>query len=354
MRFIKIFSVLFLLAACTEGFSEFPVTPEAQAELGENLSIVQLTASNVVRFNAAPVTRSSSSLSGPSGWNYRVGPGDVLSVLVFNHLELALAAGPDNRAAGTEFRVQSDGTFFYPIVGQVQAAGLAPEQIRADLMTRLAEFIADPQLDVRVASFNSQAVNVTGAIARPQRLPVTTVPLTLIDAVNATGGLAPDADAANVSIKRKGATYRVDLEGFLERGESGSNPLLGPGDVVFVPRRAAQEVFVLGEISRPSSIDLAGEPLSLTQAISRQGGVEGLRADARGIFVFRRNGQAMTVYQLSVESPAGYLVGARFMLEVEDVVYVTRSPRQRWNDTIFGLLPSVTAVNTTSSTINDL
>jgi len=136
--------------------------------------------------------------------------------------------------------------------------------------------------------------------------------------------------------------------------EEVNNPLLGSQDVVFIPRRAPEEVFVLGEVGSPSSIDLAGDTLSLTQAISRRGGLEELRADARGVFVFRGNGGRTTVFQLSVENPTGYLLGTRFMLEVGDVIYVTRSPRQRWNDTISGLLPSVSAVRTTSTTINDL
>lgn len=354
MRYLGGLILFVLLAACADGYSAFPVTATAQAELDDDVVIVQLDDTNAASFNKGQVTAARASLPGSGRWNYRVGPGDILSVLVFNHPELTLPAGPDRSAAETGFRVQSDGTFFYPFVGQVQAAGLAPEEIRTNLRNGLAEFITDPQLEVRVASFNSQAVNVTGAVASPQRLPVTTVPLTLIDAVNATGGLAPDADASQVTIKRNGTSYGVDLEGFLERGETAQNPLLGGGDVVFIPARAVQEVFVLGEVGAPSTIDLAGEPLSLTQALSRRGGLEGMRADARGVFVFRSNGSTTTVFQLSVASPVGYLTGARFLLDAGDVVYVTRSPRQRWNDTITGLLPSVSAVNTTSTTIDDL
>lgn len=354
MRFFTFALPFLLIVGCTDGFSEFPVTPEAQAEIGENVTIVPLTAANVESFTSHMVPQPRPALQSAASWNYRVGPGDILSVLVFNHPELTLPAGPGRSAAETGFRVQSDGTFFYPFVGQVQAAGLALEDIRANLMIDLAEYIANPQLEVRVASFNSQAVNVTGAVMSPQRLPITTVPLTLIDAVNAAGGLTPDADPANVTIKRRGVSYGVDLAGFLERGEEANNPLLGARDVVFIPERPTQDVFVLGEVGSPSSIDLEGETLSLTQAISRRGGLEELRADARGVFVFRRSGRDTTVFQLSVESPSGYLVGARFMLEVGDVIYVTRSPRQRWNDTIFGLLPSVSAVNTTSNTIDNL
>lgn len=354
MRKLIALMCVVLLSACAAGFSDFPVTVEDQAELGDGVTIIRLDDQNVASF-AHPVHASAgSNLPGPSDWTYRVGPGDILSVLVFNHPELTLPAGPARSSAESGFRVQSNGTFFYPFVGQVQAAGLPPEQIRADLRDGLAEFIADPQLEVRVASFNSQAVNITGAVDKPSRLPLTTTPLTLIDAVNLSGGLGPDADAEHITVQRSGRSYRVDLQGFLERGRQSNNPLLLSGDVVFVPQRETEDVFVLGEVGSPASIDLAGEDLSLTQALSRRGGLDELRADARGIFVFRGGSGAMTVFQLSVTSPEGYVLGTRFMLQPGDVIYVTRAPLQRWNDTISGLLPTIGAVNATSGTLDGL
>lgn len=354
MRFLIALVCCFGLLACADGSSSFPVTTDKQAALDDRVAVVRLDEGNIGAFDRDAPPSQGADLPGPVRWNYRVGPGDILSVLVFNHPELTMPAGPQRSAAESGFRVQSDGTFFYPFVGQVQAAGLAPEEIRANLMVGLAEYITDPQLEVRVAAFNSQAINITGAVAAPQRIALTTVPLTLIDAVNAAGGLDPDADPGRVTVQRNGRSYRVDLEGFLERGMASNNPMLGAGDVVYVPAREAQEVFILGEVGRPAGIDLAGETLSLTQALARQGGLDELRADARGIFVFRGNSDNMTVFQLSVESPSGFLLGTRFNLEPGDVVYVTRSPRQRWNDTILGLLPTVSAVNTTKTTVDGL
>ncbi|MDP1576438.1 MAG: sugar ABC transporter substrate-binding protein, partial [Cypionkella sp.] len=95
--------------------------------------------------------------------------------------------------------------------------------------------------------------------------------------------------------------------------------------------------------------DLSLEPVTLTQALTRQGGVDGLRADARGVFVFRSVGAQMMVFQLETASPVGLLLGTRFVLSAGDVVYVTRSPLQRWNDTISRLLPTVQATAAANS-----
>lgn len=232
---------------------------------------------------------------------------------------------PQRSAAETGFRVQSDGSFFYPFIGQVVAAGRAPEDARSELMDRLSEFITDPQIEVRIAAFNSQAINVTGAVSAPRRHPLTTVPLRLIDAVNAAGGLQPEADVSRVRVQRWGRPYQVNPEKFLDHGSmSGS----------------------------PSCIDLGGEPVSLKQALARQGGLDQLRADVRGIFVFPGDVSNMTVFQLDVTSPTGFLLGTKFQLSPGDVIYVTRSPLQHWNDTINSLLPTLVAVNTTGIDVN--
>jgi polysaccharide biosynthesis/export protein len=333
------------LAACDEAHTRFPVTAEKQASLPQNVVVTRLDVSNVHDFS--PPSRNIASQNVPDSqvWNYRIGVGDILSIDVFDHPELTLPAGPMRSAVEAGFRVTSEGTFFYPFVGQVQAAGRVPEEIRVELQERLSTFIPSPQIQIRVAAFNSQAIVVAGAVEEPNRQALTTIPLTLLEAVNAAGGLRPDADPARVTLQRRGKTYNINFANFLGGGQLQNNPILINGDVISVPRRRLQEVFLLGEIISPATLDLFDEEISLTQAVARQGGLRDVRADARGIFVFRRGqGSTINVYQLDTSTPSGYVLGTKFLLAPDDVVYVTRSPLQRWNDTISAILPSVTAV----------
>ncbi|MGR3504393.1 MAG: polysaccharide biosynthesis/export family protein [Paracoccaceae bacterium] len=333
------------LAACTQGFTEFPISEERQADLPPNVVVTRLDANNVGSFSQQRRVPGSQTVPDSQVWNYQIGVGDILSIDVFDHPELTLPAGPMRSAAESGFRVQADGSFFYPFVGQVQAAGRAPEQIREELQTRLAEFIPDPQLEVRVAAFNSQAIVVTGEVDTPNRQSLTNVPLTLLEAVNAAGGLTPEADAARVTLQRRGRTYNINFNTFLQGGRLTNNPILINGDTISVPRRRIMDAFVLGQIVAPATIDLSEEDISLTQAVTRQGGLADIRADARGIFVFRNHGQVINVYQLDTSTPAGFVLGTRFMLSPNDVVFVTRSPLGRWNDTISAILPSISVAD---------
>lgn len=344
--------LMLTLSACAEGFVEFPVTRSSQENLPDDVEIIRLDAGNIESFSRPANGHGATTLPADRAWDYRVGVGDILNVIVFDHPELTMPAGPERSAEQQGFRVQVDGTFFYPFIGQVDARGRAPEDIRVDITRRLADFIPEPQVEVRVAAFNSQSIVVTGEVNTPNRQPLTTSSLSLIEAINAAGGMTDEAAPRRVTVQRHGRTYRVDVEGFLEEGIRANNPILRDGDVVNVPRRRAQEAYLLGEVREPEAVDLSYGPVTLTQAITRQGGLEEVRADARGIFVFRAVGHGIRVFQLNASTPVGLLLGTRFVLEPADVVYIVRSPLQRWNDTISSLLPTVRAVSAVDSAAN--
>jgi len=348
MRILFFVLSSFILAACDVTKTDFPVRTEAVRaeveELSTNVAIVQLTADNIDAFNKTRNLGGTRTTAPSGGWNYRVGVGDVLDIVVWDHPELTQPSGANRTPQESGQRVQADGTFFYPYVGQIAAKGRTPETIRDDLTRRLVQFIPDPQVEVRVVGYKSQAVSVTGEVGSPSRQALTDVPLTLLDAVDAAGGLTKEADARSVILRRGGRSYIIDMQAFLEQGVGANNPILQNGDVVSVGRQELQEAYLLGQIVKPSTIDLTRENVTLTQALTRVGGLREDQADARGIFVFRDTPMGITVYQLDASNPAAFLIGTRFVILPKDVIYVTTAPLYRWNRLISSLLPTLTSV----------
>ena len=342
------------LAGCVQGNLDFPVTTEDQTQLPDDVEVILLTPETLALLAPELEPLIVTSLPQAPRWNYRVGTGDILTVIVFDHPELTLPAGAERPAVESGFRVQSDGTFFYPFIGQVQASGRPLEDIRAEVTRRLAQFIPSPQVEVRVAAFNSQSIVVTGEVNAANRQSLTTIPLTLIEAINSAGGLTDDADTRNVTVQRNERTYTVNLASFLSSGVVNNNPVLVDGDVVNVPEEGIAEAFVLGEVLQPNVVDLTEGRITLTQALARQGGIAEARADARGVFVFRRHGEGLRIFQVDATSPAGLVLGTQMPLERNDVIYVVRSPIARWNDTIALLLPTVQAINTVEAVTRNL
>lgn len=281
-------------------------------------------------------------------YNYRIGRGDVLSVIVYDHPELTIPAGSERSAAESGNVVHSDGTIFYPYVGKVDVAGRTVRDVRDEIQRRLADFIAEPQVEVRVAAFNAQKAYVTGQVTEPGAFSITNVPMRVLDALSSAGGLTETANWHNVILTRDGSDMHLSVFDMLANGDMEQNVLLQDGDVLHVMDIGNQQVYVMGEVNAPSAIAMANSRLSLTNVIAQAGGIREGSANASGIFVIRRNPEASdtyaTVYQLNANNAAAFVLGAQFMLEPTDVVYVTAAPLARWNRVLDQLLPSLTTI----------
>lgn len=283
--------------------------------------------------------------SAMADYQYLIGPGDVLSIIVYDHPELTIPAGAERSASETGNRVQPDGTMFYPYVGRIRVAGLTLEQARRQLTSRLSRVITDPQIEVSVAAFRSQKAYVSGAVQNPGMVPIDIEPLTVLDAISEAGGARPDADWHNVLLTRNGQEQQLSLFDLLRRGDLTQNRLLRDGDILHVPTAENQNVVVLGQVNRPGAIALGNERITLTDALARAGGVNEFRAEPSGIFVVRGDPvgseKLATVYQLDISDATRLMLGTRFPLQPQDVIYVTAAPLARWNNVISLLLPTL-------------
>ncbi|RDB44265.1 polysaccharide export protein Wza [Halomonas sp. DQ26W] len=291
-------------------------------------------------------------------YEYRVGPGDVLSIIVYDHPELTIPAGSERAAAETGNRVRPDGTMFYPYVGRVRVAGMTLDEIRALIGQRLSNVITEPQVEVGIAAFRSQKVYVSGAVANPGTQPLTIVPITILDAISEAGGAGDNADWHNIILSREGREERISLYAMLRQGDMSQNRMLRDGDLLHVPTSENQNIVVLGHVLRPGAIAVGNERLSLTDALARAGGVNENRAQPSGIFVVRGNAPdsetLATVYQLDISDATRLMLGTRFPLDPQDVVYVTAAPLSRWNNVISLLLPSVNLPGDTARSFDRL
>lgn len=281
-------------------------------------------------------------------WQYTIGPGDVLSIVVWDHPQLTIPAGPQRTPKEAGNWVSPDGTIFYPYIGTLQVAGKTINEVRTLVTDGLRSVIPRPQVDVTVASFASQKAQITGAVGSPGPVPITHIPLTLLDAIGLRDGTDAEADLQNITLVRNGRDYRISLKRFTRQGEIANNPQLQGGDVIVVPRYENNEVYVMGEVKSPGIVPLGDQSLSLTEALAASDGLNKMSVNASGIFVLRGlpDENQIDVYQLDVTDPTALLLGTRFTLAKGDVVYATSAPAARWNRVINNLIPSLGALNT--------
>jgi polysaccharide biosynthesis/export protein len=283
---------------------------------------------------------------------YLVGPQDELRVTVFEHPELSNPAGTANELSGRV--VNSDGKIFFPYVGAVQAAGRTVQEIQQTIAQGLRGVIRNPQVDVSVFRFRSQRVVVSGEVRNPGVVAITDVPPTLGELISAAGGLTTEADLANVSVTRGPQTVTADLYRYFYNGDQAQNLRLQTGDIINVPDRRYNKVFVLGEVGRPNTVVAANNVItggagslimprgrySLAEALGDVGGINPLTANAGQIYVIRGNGAKPQIYHLNASTPDALVMADQFNLRRRDVVFVDSVPVVRWSRIVSNILPT--------------
>ena len=288
---------------------------------------------------------------------YRIGPLDMVQVVVWEHPELTSPMG-QYQPAGQ--RVTTDGTLFYPYAGVIQAAGLTAQELRTEITKRLSDKILnDPQVDVRVTGYNSLKAFISGAVNRPGYIAFNELPMTIPAAIAGVGGFAEEADLSGMQLRRGDKVYNINYLDAFKANLPLDKILLKPDDQIFIPALSETQkenrVYVMGEVARTGAVNVNQGKLSLVEALAAAGGLNTGSASSRLIYVIRNTSdKQIDVYHLNAKNAMALAMAERFNLNSRDVVYVDASDLATWNRIMNLIVPSSAFINNGASAVRNI
>ena len=240
---------------------------------------------------------------------YRIGPGDVLDIRIFNRPNLSRDA----------VRVEGSGMIRMPLIDtEIQAACKTEGQLAKEIASRYLKFYRNPQVDVFIKEYHSKQAAIIGAVNEQSRFELqrrirlldlltyakgpTSKAGQTINIVHAPPALAcekPGAGAAGASPDVSSAFSSYKLSETL-KGDPRANPYIEPGDIITIPE--AEQVYVVGNVFTPLTIPL-NEPITVSRAIAMAGGI---KQDSRKdkIRIVRQESGSATKRELLVDLSA--------------------------------------------------
>ncbi|MCB1128078.1 MAG: polysaccharide biosynthesis/export family protein, partial [Verrucomicrobiae bacterium] len=204
-------------------------------------------------------------------WQERLtlGPGDLVNLSIYGQKQYTREAVP----------VGPDGRLNYLQVNGLMAAGLTIDELRESLNRELADYFRNPRVVVTPAGWRSKKYYLLGTIMDRGAFSLEQ-PLTIVEATARARGIATGlleqntveiADLARTFLIRQGRRMPVDFVKLFQEGDLSQNILLEPGDYIYFPSAALNEVFVLGSVDSPGTVGVT-EKATVLSVITTRGG----------------------------------------------------------------------------------
>ena len=250
----------------------------------------------------------------------------------------------------------ADGAISVPYAGRIRVVGRTPLQVQDEIERRLAEKAIEPQAIVTVTKSVTNTATVSGSVVNGARVPLSVGGDHLLDLIATAGGAKAAIYEISVRLSRGGVTVTIPMDRLVS--DPAENIYAWPGDVLTLVQ-VPQTFSVFGATTQNAELPFSAEKMTLAEALAKAGGLQDMRADPQGVFLFRfepssvvgalkapalatgPDGSSPVVYRLNLKEAGSYFYAERFPIEDKDVIYVANAPLTELQK-VFTLINTVT------------
>jgi polysaccharide export outer membrane protein len=199
-------------------------------------------------------------------YSYFIGPGDLLTISVFEVPELNITV-----------RVSEDGTITLPLLGNIKVEGLTRFELERKLAGLLEKnYLKNAQVTIFIKEYQSKKVSIIGAVKNPGNYELIGKQ-TLLQVLSLAGGLTEKAADRIIVIRQyadgKSKSLKIDLEELMIKGNPKLNIPISSGDIINVPVERFTDIYVFGQVTKPGHIKMKkNSQMTLLRAIAQAGG----------------------------------------------------------------------------------
>ena len=362
-KFISTIFILFFLNSCVSlpGMNKSPKSKKSNTKIMVNeysiddvginiIDLNSLSEKEIEKFNQNQVEEINNKINKFSNiydyrYEYILGSADSIS------LDLT-----DTDDLDGTYLIDQDGMVDLPFVGRVKIGDLTINEAQNILMQIIKNFYKNPDLQIDVIEFNSSKVYIVGAVRNQITINLDQKPIRLIEAAiqaNFNPTAADKLYGTKGILRRDNQVYKINLDNTFKSTDERENFYLKKDDVIFIDRNS-DAIHVFGEITKPG-IYFPNMDYSLTELISTSG-LNQITANAKKVFVIREKYNSfleVDVFQLDIRNPVNLIVGRKFKLQANDIVFVPPAEIVKWNRTISLLLPQTDLFKSYTPIINN-
>jgi polysaccharide export outer membrane protein len=318
-----------------------------QTELGSSVNVIQLNQNTLHHLQQDQNTdiQDISSLFRHSKLNYKLSPGDILSIYLWAYPEITPPvsnANNDQSIQANGFQIDQSGYIQFPIIGRYKAAGKSLSQVNQELRSQLSRYLKTPDVIARVLSYQGQRYSVQGNVMRGGQFFLSDQPVSVYTALGLAGGVNTQyGDNTSITLVRQGRTYQLNSIDLEKAGYSLHNLLIQPNDTLYVNSKENQKIYVMGESGKNQSLQMRDQGMTLSDVLGESLGLNPNTASASRIYVLRSDGrtQQTELYHMNLLSLGDFGLANQFKMHRNDIVYVDSTGLARWQRVITQILP---------------